>query len=314
MSSSRTAKRLNRILAMLPWVIANRGATVDEVCERFDYTQQQLIADLNLVFVCGLPGYGPGDLMDAYIDGDEVVVELADYFAAPLRLTPPEALGLLASGLALVSTGQAPPALDRAVAKLQEVVFPEGDGGIVVDLREPEFVGQLRTAAAEGVVTSIVYTKISSGETRERLIEPWVVFSTMGNWYVTAFCRTAGGERVFRVDRIQELELTDELFTPPPELPTPAVDYVPGEEDAYAVIELGPDAAWVADYYPSEVVADGPDGGTTIRMAVSDPGVAGRLLLRLGASGRLLEGDEVAASRDALGRAILARYDVADGD
>lgn len=308
MSSSRTAKRLNRILAMLPWVIANSGATVSEVCERFDYSRQQLIADLNLVFVCGLPGYGPGDLMDAYIDGDEVVVELADYFASPLRLTPPEALGLLASGLALQSTGQAPPALDRAVDKLQAVVFPDGGDALVVDLREPELVGRLRTAAADGTVVSIRYTKLSSGETSERLIEPWVVFSTMGNWYVTAFCRNAGAERVFRVDRIQALEATTEGFTPPPELPSPAVDYVPGEEDVYAVIELAPDAAWVGEYYPSEVVRTAPDGSTTVRMAVSDAAVAGRLLLRLGASGRLLDGDEVAVARDALGRAILARY------
>lgn len=311
MSSSRTARRLNRILAMLPWVIANSGATVAEVCERFDYTRSQLIADLNLVFVCGLPGYGPGDLMDAYIDGDEVVVELADYFSSPLRLTAPEALGLLASGLALVSTGQAPPALGRAVDKLQSVVFPDGADGLVVDLREPELVGRLRTAAAEGIVVSMRYTKVSTGETTERLVEPWVVFSTMGNWYLTAFCRSAGAERVFRVDRIQDMDETDERFSPPPELPTPAVDYSPGEEDAYAVIELQPDAAWVAEYYPSELIDTADDGATTIRMAVSDPAVAGRLLLRLGRSGRLIEGAEVAASRDRLGAAILDRYGAA---
>ena len=295
---------------MLPWVIANSGATVVEVCERFGYTQSQLIADLNLVFVCGLPGYGPGDLMDAYIDEDEVVVELADYFASPLRLTAPEALGLLASGMALVSSGQAPPALSRAVDKLRDVVFPEGDEGLVVDLREPDLVGSLRTAAADGIVVSMRYTKLSSGETTTRLIEPWVVFSTMGNWYVSGFCRSAGAERVFRVDRIQDVELTDERYTPPDALPAPAVNYVPGEDDAYAVIRLAPDAAWVADYYPSEVIKQNAKG-TTIRLAVSDPAVAGRLLLRLGASGTLVEGEEVAAARDRLGRAILERYKTA---
>ena len=95
-----TAQRLNRILAMLPWVIANPGATVDEVCARFGYERRELAADLDLVFVCGLPGYGPGDLMVAYIDDEEVVVEMADYFAQPVRLTAPEALILLASGMA----------------------------------------------------------------------------------------------------------------------------------------------------------------------------------------------------------------------
>lgn len=57
-SSPKTTGRINRLLAMLPWVIANPGCSVDEVCERFDYTQADLIKDLNTVFVCGLPGYG----------------------------------------------------------------------------------------------------------------------------------------------------------------------------------------------------------------------------------------------------------------
>ncbi len=66
---------------MVPWVIAHPGATVRDVCERFGYTRDELIADLNLVFVCGLPGYGPGDLMVAYIEDDEVVIDMADYFS-----------------------------------------------------------------------------------------------------------------------------------------------------------------------------------------------------------------------------------------
>ena len=82
-NSPKTTGRINRLLAMLPWVIANPGCSVIEVCRRFDYTESDLIKDLNTVFVCGLPGYGPGDLMDASIDDDEIVIEMAEYFARP---------------------------------------------------------------------------------------------------------------------------------------------------------------------------------------------------------------------------------------
>ena len=102
----------------MPWVIANPGSTVEVVAGRFGYTNSELLADLDLIFVCGLPGYGPGDLMEAYVEDDQVIVDMADYFSRPLRLSPPEALGLLASGMALASTEQAPPALERAVEKL----------------------------------------------------------------------------------------------------------------------------------------------------------------------------------------------------
>jgi proteasome accessory factor C len=307
MTSPRTARRLNRILAMLPWVIGHPGATVAEVCARFDYTPRRLAADLDLVFVCGLPGYGPGDLMVAYIDDDEVVVEMADYFSEPLRLTPPEALSLLAAGMAVASTGQAPAALQRAVDKVLSIVLPDDPDALVVDLAEPEPVGVLRAAATEGRVVRIIYTGLASGSTTERDVEPWSVFSTLGNWYVRGHCRLAGAERVFRVDRIRGAEATGDRFEPPDEPPPPVVGYNPGEEDVRAVIRLGPRARWVADYYPVEVVSD-RDGALTVRFSAPEALVTARLLLRLGADAELLEGDEVRAARDDLRTRIAARY------
>lgn len=307
MTSPKTAKRLNRILAMLPWVIANPGSTVDEVCERFDYTRAELAADLNLVFVCGLPGYGPGDLMVAYIDEDEVVVELADYFANPIRLTPPEALSLLAAGMALLSTGQAPTALASAIDKLQRTVLGSDEGNLVVDLAEPPHVSELRRAAQERTVVEIVYTALATGRTTTRDIEPWVVFSTLGNWYVRAYCRSAGAERVFRVDRIRTVRSKSEHFQPPDRDVAPEIGYMPAEEDVRAVIRLHDAARWVASYYPVETVRDTRDG-LEVRFSASDASVIARLLVRLGRSADLVEGDEVAARAADLRRRILARY------
>lgn len=307
MSSPKTARRLTRLLGMLPWVIANPGATVDEVCERFGYTPRQLAADLNLVFVCGLPGYGPGDLMVAYIDDDEVVVEMADYFSSAVRLSAPEALTLLAAGMAVMSSGQAPEALKSGVAKLQRLLLPESAEAFVVDLAEPEMVGTLRRAAADGQVVSIVYRALSSDATTERDIEPWRVFSTMGNWYVSAHCRLAEDERVFRVDRIQEALLTEDRFDPPSEPPPPVVSYSPGVDDVTATLRLGPAAQWIIDYYPVEEVGSA-DSARVVRMSASDPRVVARLLLRLGSAADLVEGEEVAAAARDLRQRILARY------
>jgi proteasome accessory factor C len=303
MTSARTAKRLTRILSMLPYVIANQGVTVDELCERFGYRRKELIADLNLVFLTGLPGYGPGDLIDASVEDDEVYVDTADYFSRPLRLTPAEALALLASGMALTSAGQGPPALESAIAKLARVVAPEAEGGLVVDLKEPEFVDLFRSAVESSTVIELTYTALGSGETTERVVEPWSVFSANGNWYLSAFCRSAGAERIFRVDRIRNAKEGGETFTPPDEPPPPEVRYTPGEEDVRATIRLGPAARWVADYYPVEDL-----GEAHIRFSASDPAVAARLLLRLGKDAELVEGPEVAALLTRYRASIRARY------
>ena len=307
MSSSRTAQRLTRILSMLPWVIGHPGSTVDEVCRRFDYTPADLAKDLNLVFVCGLPGYGPGDLMDAYIDGEEVVVDMADYFARSVRLTAGEGLMLLSGGMALLASGAAPPALASAVEKLQRALVPDA-GSFLVDLpAEPALVDLLRRSAAGGEVVEITHTSIASGRTTTRRIEPWRVFSTMGNWYVIGRCRLADGERVFRVDRIREATGTDERFVPPTEPPPPEVRYTPGVDDVEAIIRLEPEAAWVADYYPVEVLESGA-GGTVIRFSASDPAVTARLLVRLGDRAEVIEGEQIAAAARDLRSRLLQRY------
>jgi len=306
-SSPRTAERLTRILSMLPWVIANPGTTVDEVCARFGYERGDLLKDLNLVFVCGLPGYGPGDLMDAFVDEDEVVVDMADYFARPVRLTAAEALMLLAAGLAVMSSGAAPDALASAVAKLQRVVLPD-EGTVEVDLAaEPESLALFRRAATGGEVVAITYTAIGSGETTEREIEPWAVSATLGNWYVTGHCRLAGAERVFRVDRIRDARSTGERFTPPEVPPSPEIRYTPGVDDITVRLELSPGAAWVADYYPVSVVAE-DDGRKTVDFSSGDAAMPARLVLRLGASATIVDGREVEQAASSLRERILARY------
>lgn len=307
--SSKTATRLTRILAMLPWVIGHPGVTVGEVCERFGYSRKQLLEDLDLVFVCGLPGYGPGDLMVAYVEDDEVIVDTADYFAGAPRLSPTESVALLAAGLAVLGSGQGSETLARAVDKLSRSLLPDEPDLFTVDIgaTEPEFAATLRRAAADGTVVEIVYTTLSRGDTTTRLIEPWTVFTSLGNWYVSAHCRTAGAERVFRLDRIRSLRPTDHRFTPPTTPPTPEIRYVPGDDDVQCTIELGAGGRWVAEYYPLEVLAD--DGQVmTVRFSASDSMVPAGLLLRLGDQARLLDGDEVRDTLRRLRSRVLARY------
>ncbi|MGH8873392.1 MAG: helix-turn-helix transcriptional regulator [Acidimicrobiia bacterium] len=308
MSSPRTVSRLSRILALIPYVLSKDGVEVQEIIDRFGYDEAQLTRDLNTVFVCGLPGYGPGDLMEAYIDGDEVVIDAADYFARAPKLTSTEALSLLAAGMAIVGSGQASPELERAVNKLAEVVMPDSGSAISVDVSgEPETLGRLKRAAADQRVVRITYRSLSRETETVRDIEPWSVFTTLGNWYVQGHCRLVDAERVFRVDRIRRSEVIDEGFERPSGLPEPGVSYSPSDDDVVARIALRPEAAWVLDYYPVEVVKKRKEV-TEIIFSSPDAEIPARLLLRLGAGARLLEGDEVRSRLLAIGGALRAKY------
>jgi predicted DNA-binding transcriptional regulator YafY len=307
MTSQRTVDRIKRILALVPYVLERETVDVAEVMERFGYTHDELTRDLNSVFVCGLPGYSPSDLMEAYIEGDEVIIDAAEFFSRAPRFTPTEALGLLAAGLAVLGMGEEIPALESAVRKLGAAVMPDAADVLSVDVPESATVRGLRQAVASNQPVQITYRSVGKEETTVRVIEPWVVFHTIGQWYVTGHCRLVGGERTFRVDRIRDLEPLEGEFQPPASPPEPGVGYTPTEGDISCVIELGPGSEWVRDYYPVEDVRE--DGPTrTIRFSSPDPELAARLLLRLGDSAKLVEGPEVADRLGRLGRSLLERY------
>ena len=308
MTSPRTVSRLARILALIPYVLSKDSVDVGEILDRFGYTEADLSRDLNMLFVCGLPGYGPGDLMEAYIDENEVIIDAADYFARAPRLTSTEALGLLAAGMAIIGSGQANPTLSSAVAQLTKVVLPEGEAAISVEVAgELDTIGQLRTAARELLAVRITYRSLSREEETVREIEPWSVFATLGNWYVQGYCRLVGDERVFRVDRIRLLELTDSHFERPEGVPEPGVSYSPSDDDIVCELGLSDQARWVLDYYPVEILSESRKE-TVIRFSSPDAQIPARLLLRLGSAARFISGAEVGETVAEIGQDLLARY------
>ena len=308
MTSDRTARRLSRILSVLPYIIEHDGAEVDDLVDRFGYRDAaDLVKDLHLVFLTGLPGYGPGDLIDVDIFDDEVFVDAADYFSRPLRLNAPEALGLLAAGLTLVESGEAPPALVSAVDKLIAVVGKDVVDTVRVDVPTPDRVRQLRSAIEDGHVVRIGYVGIASNERTERDVEGWSVVFSLGNWYLTGHCRLAGDRRVFRIDRIDAVEVLDERYTAADVEQDGPIRYQASESDNQVAFTVSRRAAWVAEYYPVE--AETLAGGSLrIRMSVSDPAVAARLILQLGEDAFDVEGGAVVAAVHDLRSRILARY------
>jgi len=308
MSSDRTAARLSRILSMLPWIIEHDGAEIDDLVERFDYKDRaDLVKDLHLVFMTGLPGYGPGDLIDVDVFDDEVFVDAADYFARPLRLTAPQALGLLAAGMTFIGSDQAPPALTRAVEKLTAAVLPDASSLVYFDVPAPDSLSTLRDAIESRRVLQITYVAIATNERTIRDVEGSSVFFNLGNWYLTGFCHLANAERVFRVDRIVSVVVLDSTYELDMPVHDSVVQYRATDSDVHVSFTVSPDSRWVSEYYPVDAV-ERDDGGQRITMSVSDPLVAGRLLIQLGAAVSDIEGEEVLDSMNGLRTRIRARY------
>lgn len=312
MSRPSADSRLRRILAVVPWVVAHDGPLMTEVCTRFGYrSEAELHDDINLLFLCGVPPYTPDALIEIDLADDRVWIRYADWFARPLRLTPAEALTLVASSAALLGVGseiggdtEAP--LARGLAKLAGALGVEEEVlDVALGPAPPEALAGLREAAADHRQVEIEYYAYGRDEHTVRVIDPYLVYSAQGQWYVAGFCHSAGAERLFRVDRVGVLRRLESTFAPaPPPEPPPVFHPSPG--DPLVVLDLEPLAAWVATQYPNASVTDLGAGRQRVALWAAGDAWLARLLLRLGPDARLVEGDGTVAS-EAAGR-ILARY------
>jgi proteasome accessory factor C len=308
-SRPRADERLRRLLAMVPWVAANDGPTVEEVCARFGIDERQLGADLELLFLCGLYPYTPDMLIEADIAGGRVWIRYADYFARPLRLTPAEGLALVAAGTALLAvpgTDSEGP-LARGLAKLADALGVDPDEAVEVDLGEAssDLLATLQEAAAQSRQVEIDYYAYGRDERTTRTIDPWAVFSSAGQWYVQGRDHTRDAERLFRLDRIRSARLLYGTFERP--AATTAAVYNPRPEDPVLTLELEPAASWVAEQYPNEGVDDLGGGRLRVRLRISEQAWLERLLLRLGPDATVTDGDGRQLVRDAAER-VLQRY------
>jgi proteasome accessory factor C len=293
---------------MLPWIIEHDGAELDDLVDRFGYKNKaDLVKDLHLVFMTGLPGYGPGDLIDVDVFENEVYVDAADYFSKPLRLTASQALGLLAAGMTFIGSDQAPPALTTAVEKLTLAVMPEAESLVHFDVPAPKALSVLRDSIDRRQTLRITYVSLATNDRTVRDVEGTSVFFNLGNWYLTGYCRLAEASRVFRVDRIVSVEVLDDAYEMRDERGDGIIRYRPSDTDVHVTFTVGPDTRWVSEYYPVDA-EDLEDGGQEITMSVSDPLVAARLLVRLGDAASHVTGDEVIEAMDALRDRIRTRY------
>lgn len=287
---SATTDRLPRLLALVPYFLARPGIELAEAARDFDVSPKQLRKDLELLWMCGLPGYGPGDLIDLSFEADTVTVTFDAGIRRPLKLTGAEATSLLVALRALAETpGVADTdAVRRALAKIESaaggaeapvVVGLTADGNVDETVRET-----VRRAADEQHAVRIRYYTAGRDAITDRTVDPMRLLLVEGRSYLEGWCRSAEGVRLFRLDRIDAADRLNEPSVPPAGAePTDLSGglFHPMPEQPVATLRVEPEARWVTEYYPVEELTELDDGAALVRMRYADESWMVRLLLSL---------------------------------
>ncbi|MCW2500125.1 MAG: Proteasome accessory factor [Frankiales bacterium] len=313
---SGSLDQLPRLLALVPYLLKRPGVPFATAAADFGITEDRLRKDLNLLWLCGLPGHYPGDLIEIEFEGDTITLSDAQGVDRPLRLTVDEALALVVALRTLAETpGLADPEpVLRALAKVEEAagaaalpaarvqVALEGEGTVLPVVRD---------ALERGQALHLTYWTAGRDETTDRDVDPVRLVTAEGQAYLEAWCRRAEGVRVFHLGRVEAVRVLDEPSRPPAGLPSRDLSqglFQPAPEDTVVTLALEPGAAWVADFYPCDAVEELGDGRQVVTLRTSGTAWVRRLALSLGASGRVLSPPELAQQVREDARTALAAY------
>lgn len=315
---SSVSTRLVRLLNMVPYFQANPRITFDEAATDLGVSVKQLREDLEQLWLCGLPGYSPGDLIDFEMSGTTIEVTFSAGMDHPLRLTSPEATGISVALRALLDVpGMVDPEAARsAIAKIESAAgTAKESGGTAVDEPAPaesHAAAAVRAAVRDGRALSIDYYSASHDTLATRIVDPIRVVLVGDNSYVEAWCRTAEAVRLFRFDRIVDAHVLDEPSAPP----EPAVQAGPDTSlfDAdpslpAATLLIDRSASWMFDYYPLRVVRELADGAFEAAMTFASDEWMARFVLGFGSAVRVLEPQSLADRVRDVAVAALAAYE-----
>ncbi|WP_026917937.1 helix-turn-helix transcriptional regulator [Gordonia shandongensis] len=319
MTSATAPSRLSRLLAMVPYFQARPGIKLATAADDLGVSVPQLTADLEQLFVCGLPGYGPEDLIDIQFWDGYVSVLFTAGMDRPLRLTGTEAnIVLMALNMVSDTPGAADPAAVRsAIAKIEAAVGAAGRAVAtdVADVGERPVDQSLRTAMETRRAVRIRYYTPSRDSVSERTVDPIRITAVDGNSYLEAWCRSSEGVRLFRFDRVESADVLDEESAPPttvgPLEPPTDVRALTGELPV-ARIQIDPESIWLLEYYaadPESELDEAPDVPIAATLRYGSPEWLTRFLLGFGGRVRLLSApDDIAADLGRTAQSARARY------
>jgi proteasome accessory factor C len=90
----------------------------------------------------------------------------------------------------------------------------------------PFELAPLTAAIADHREVEFDYFSLGRGQTERRTVRPRELFGHRGQWYLSGYCLARQDDRLFRLDRIQNLVVTSRTFAPQPgeagSVPNPA--------------------------------------------------------------------------------------------
>jgi len=198
-----------RLLDLVPFLLSHQGIAIDDLAKHFKVDNDVMIDDLNTLWMCGLPGYTPLELIDLAFDSGFVTIRNAAPLAYVRTLSSSEIVAL-ALGLDLLRENseklgtEQSDRIDGLAKKLRDQI------GVHISIAASPTTAHrsvVSTSIAQRVPIEMTYYSSSSDQETVRIVTAYNFFREKDIEYFDAHCHTAKGMRTFRLDRIVAVSL-----------------------------------------------------------------------------------------------------------
>jgi proteasome accessory factor C len=302
-STQNALSRFERLLTLVPFLQTHQGIAIGEAAKSMGLTEKELVADLYLLWMCGLPGYSHLELIDLDFENGHISIQNADTLSKPLSLTSDEAIAL-SMGLSLLASlpnAHLNEDLLSAQAKIQAGALKASE--LEQLARQVLVIPQTSTdemAAHFEVIESAIISEEQAvidyyvpgrDQMTTRTIEPMRIRLIDGVSYVEAWCLQAEDRRLFRIDRIYRAE---PLSTPRSHQPSAIFSFDERANLKEYQVSVAPSGRWALERYGAKAL-----DGASATLSAGDPNWLLRLALSAG-------GDLVVTSDSVLNDQIRA--------
>jgi proteasome accessory factor C len=205
------ALRAIRLLDLVPYIVAHPGISITELAKVFSISRDEVLKDLNLLFLCGLPGYTPLELIDISFDEESVVIRDPQNLAAPRNLNESEAL---IARIALAALEESTPktsaayvqiiALREKIAKAFSSSIPASAITFTLD-KERATLEAIENAIKQELDLEMTYNNVTKDSSSRRSITPISIIAEDKRTLVSAYCHSAKALRTFNLAQISEV-------------------------------------------------------------------------------------------------------------
>ena len=208
------ANRALRTMDLIPYILENPGVSIIKLAKQFSVTEKQIESDLQLVFMCGLPGYTPYELIDLIFEDGVVSIIDPQVLDKPRRFTKSE-LVVIALGLQLL--GELSISDSARLSKIKflsnKITQLGGSNSIIFapSSSKSPFVEVISKAITNKKSLTIQYQSLIKDEVSIRKVFPHNLYFMNGNLYLSAMDLAAKADRVFKVELIKTCEVGNDV-------------------------------------------------------------------------------------------------------